>query len=73
MLKVEKNCGRDYNNVIWKKKNSKTKKFRKHFELNMRMKLTSSSLDNLTTELLEALWRAGSKFNIVTVYYTSQN
>lgn len=65
MLKVEKTVEGTII-VIWKKKNSKTRKFRKHFELNMRMKLTSSSLDNLTTELLEAIWRAGSKFNIVT-------
>ena len=28
----------------------------------MRIELTSSSADALTTELLEALWQAGSKF-----------
>ena len=42
-------------NIIWKNKNSYTRKLRKSSELQVRIQLTSSSLDALTTELLEAL------------------
>ena len=46
-------------NIIWKNKNSYTRKIRKNSELSVRIELTtdpsSSSLDALTTELLEAV------------------
>ena len=54
---------------IWKKENSNTfsTKLRRNSKLQVRIELTtdppSSSLDALTFELLEALHRAGSKFN----------
>ena len=53
--------------MIWKKENSYTRKLRKNSELQVRIQLMthnppSSSLDALTTELLEALRRAGLKF-----------
>ena len=52
--------------LIWKKKNSDTTKLRKKFRApreNRTHAPTSSSSDALTTELVEALWRAGSEFN----------
>ena len=46
-------------NIIWKNKNSYTRKLRKSSELQVRIELktdpSSSSLDALNTELLEAL------------------
>ena len=52
--------------VIWKKEISNNSKLSKNSELEVRIELTTLRvlvLDALTTELLEALWRAGSKFN----------
>ena len=52
--------------VIWKKEISNNSKLSKNSELEVRIELTTLRvlvLDALTTELLEALWRARSKFN----------
>ena len=52
--------------VIWKKEISNNSKLSKNSALEVRIELTTLRvlvLDALTTELLEALWRAGSKFN----------
>ena len=52
--------------ISWKKENSDAKKFRKKIRAPCENEIhdpLSSSLDALTTEQLEALWRAGSKLN----------
>ena len=52
--------------ISWKKENSNAKKFRKKIRAPCENEIhdpLSSSLDALTTEQLEALWRAGSKLN----------
>ena len=51
---------------LWKKENSDTRKLRKKFRApgeNRNHYPPSTSSEALNTELLEALWRAGLKFN----------
>ena len=52
--------------VIWKKENSNFRKLTKKFRAlgeNRTHDPPSSNSDTLTTELLRALWRVGSKLN----------
>ena len=58
-------CITKRNTLIWKKENSNTRRHRKKNEFQVRIELSRPSkfqFGALTIKLLEALWRAASKY-----------